>query len=449
MSRFAPVFFAPLLFVGLTGGLVMSLLVHGCRQDVYCDSDQICIQTFGANSYCQVDPQSGPPSFGQCYLKGQPGPSNSDMAGQSPNSVRTCSKTPDILNSTKVTASANFGASVATNGTEILIGSPGSVTGSTAEVFFSGSGTWQGTSLFTPSIVDSQIGTGLALRSGEALVNAKNKAYLFTGTGSAWSLKSTLSPASGTPAFSFQAGAALTDRLGFAGYLDSSNACSTQVFDASASAPTTEPACNTIMRSCVSNYSTALAVSDPWLIVGGPGSVTQQASICNIQSLCGAAATCSPLSHSLSSDAFGTAVGISGNLAVVGAPGQAAQPFFAYSYDGTSQSWNMGTQPAALSGGSTSDGWGDSLAIDGSLLAVGAPGSSSGSGRVQIYQYLNGTWNQLLDASASSVPITGATAHFGGAVAVSGDLVVVGAPGATAAAQASAGAAVVYHCPAM
>jgi hypothetical protein len=160
--------------------------------------------------------------------------------------------------------------------------------------------------------------------------------------------------------------------------------------------------------------------------------------------------TCSNLSHPSTTDSFGTSVGVSGNLAVVGAPGQSAQPFFAYAYDGTS--WGMGPQPGALSGSATSDGWGQSVAIDGSLLAVGAPGASGGLGHVRVYQYLNGAWNTLLDADPpannATVQFSGTMARFGSAVAVSGDLVVVGAPAATASAQSFAGAALVYRCPA-
>jgi hypothetical protein len=438
-------------------GLGASSSLTGCRQDVYCADDQICINYFGPNAYCKLNGQAS----GQCYLKIQS--ALPDMSATQPVSMRSCQASLNILHSTTVTNSAGFGTAVATNGSEVLIGSPLSVGSSNAEIFAQASGSYTGTSLGSQIKSDTLKGIGVALTSGQALVNAKANVYLFGGSGTTWTLQSTLTPAAGTSFLSAEMGASFTSGLGFAGYLDGAAKpqCWTEVYQISGSPPMTEPACTSFPMtwSCI-NPTIVLAASAPWLLVGSAGGNTSQPpTLCNTSSLCGTAPSCAAVTApAAATSQFGTSVGLTGNLAVVGDPGQTAQPFWVYTYDSTSGSSAMGMQPAAISNTSTGDGWGTSLAIANDLLAVGAPGVNSKVGNVAIYQYIDGTWKTLLTTGpppdTSPVTFSKTTAHFGGAVAVAGDLVVVGAPGATVidatnTSQSSAGAAVVYSCPMM
>ncbi|MDX6625221.1 MAG: hypothetical protein QOE56_210 [Solirubrobacterales bacterium] len=121
---------------------------------------------------------------------------------------------------------------------------------------------------------------------------------------------------------------------------------------------------------------------------------------------------------------YGTSTAISGNTVLVGAPndtGQGSVTVFALGDDGTPTQQGSLTSP----GGGQFD-FGASLATDGSTIAVGAPGSPTNQA-VDVYDAATyALIAQLLGSDAGA----GGGADFGSAVAVSGDWLVVGAPGA-------------------
>jgi hypothetical protein len=134
------------------------------------------------------------------------------------------------------------------------------------------------------------------------------------------------------------------------------------------------------------------------------------------------------------SDAFGTAVALSATLAAVGAPdhtvrghpGQGAVYLFAPSGSG---GW---TQVAELSAsdGAASDGFGGAVAISGSTVLVGASGHSVQgrplAGAAYVFSLAGGAWSQAAELTASD---PAAFDEFGNAVGVSGSTALVGAPG--------------------
>jgi hypothetical protein len=84
--------------------------------------------------------------------------------------------------------------------------------------------------------------------------------------------------------------------------------------------------------------------------------------------------------------------------------------------------------------------FGYSVSVSGTLMAVGAPDDASadtglggdpagddaeGSGAVYVFRHVDGSWVQEAYIKASN---TGAHAHFGESVSISGDILVVGAP---------------------
>jgi hypothetical protein len=99
------------------------------------------------------------------------------------------------------------------------------------------------------------------------------------------------------------------------------------------------------------------------------------------------------------------------------------------------------------SDGVSVDWFGNSVAVDGSTVVVGAPdhpwSSSSGTGPGAAYVFVEsgGTWSQQAELTASD-----GAAHdfFGGSVAVSGGTAVVGARGRTVGSNVSQGAAYVF-----
>jgi FG-GAP repeat len=133
---------------------------------------------------------------------------------------------------------------------------------------------------------------------------------------------------------------------------------------------------------------------------------------------------------------FGWSVGISGKLVVVGAARESssgltfagnAYSFLAPNSDSINGSF---TTPNAVAYG----GYGDSIAVSGSTLVVGAPGETaandSGAGNVYVFS------DSPLTVTS---PSPQASENFGLSVAISGTTVVVGAPYQSADGDAGAG----------
>jgi hypothetical protein len=133
-------------------------------------------------------------------------------------------------------------------------------------------------------------------------------------------------------------------------------------------------------------------------------------------------------------DGFGAAVAVSGDAIVVGAPGRASGASTAagavYRFARQDGRW-VETRVLAPGTPVTGAGFGHALAIDGDVMIVGAPGD----GAAYVY---HGLADAIPDARLA---LDGAASAFGASVAVDGDLVVVGAPGLDSAAR---GAAAVY-----
>ena len=126
-------------------------------------------------------------------------------------------------------------------------------------------------------------------------------------------------------------------------------------------------------------------------------------------------------------DEFGCSVDISGNRAIVGAHWADEGGIHrgaAYIFDVTTgqQVFKL-VDPAP----DDSDYFGDSVAIDGNYAAVGADrrrGVASDTGAVYVYDVTTG--QQLMELTASDAAQGD---YFGGSVAISGDRLIVGAPG--------------------
>lgn len=146
-------------------------------------------------------------------------------------------------------------------------------------------------------------------------------------------------------------------------------------------------------------------------------------------------------SDAAAGDHFGASVAIDGDLAVVGADldsGPNSDQGSAYVFDATN-----GTQQQKLTAGDgqVDDYFGSSVAISGNTVVVGAPGDNDNggdSGSAYIFDATTG--NQLFKLTASDGDNDDL---FGDSVAISGDLVVVGAPGDEDA-GAAAGSAYVF-----
>jgi len=156
-------------------------------------------------------------------------------------------------------------------------------------------------------------------------------------------------------------------------------------------------------------------------------------------------------------DRFGWSVAISGDTVVVGAiredspttgvnstPAEGAQDAgAAYVFTRTAGVWSQQAylKPAAVGTTQVSDQFGYSVAVDVDTIVVGAYDEASsttgintspnelapGAGAAYVFSRTSGVWSQQAYLKPAAVGTTQANDHFGAAVAVSGDTVVVGA----------------------
>jgi hypothetical protein len=157
-------------------------------------------------------------------------------------------------------------------------------------------------------------------------------------------------------------------------------------------------------------------------------------------------------------DIFGRSVAIDGDTLVVGAHGEdssttgvnstpdesASGAGAAYVFVRSGTTWSQQAYLKASNTGASSaaaDGFGNSVAIDGDTVVVGAQGedssttgvnstpdeSAAGAGAVYVFVRSGTTWTQQAYLKPAAVGTTQAGDGFGFSVAVSGDTVVVGA----------------------
>lgn len=130
------------------------------------------------------------------------------------------------------------------------------------------------------------------------------------------------------------------------------------------------------------------------------------------------------------SDAFGYAVTIDGDIAVVGAPYESVRGLpeagAAYVFERDGTQWRRVAKLVSDDGDPVAyASFGSSVAISGSRIVVGAPvGGAGSSGAAYVFEHDGVTWNQRAQLQGSRNDDD----HFGGAVAIHDDVVVVAAP---------------------
>ncbi len=147
-------------------------------------------------------------------------------------------------------------------------------------------------------------------------------------------------------------------------------------------------------------------------------------------------------------DLFGKAVAIGGNVAVVGAyndEGDFTGSAHVFRFDPDSSTWLTGAKLVA-SDAAPGSAFGYSVAISGDTIVVGAFSDDNENGQhagaAYVFRWDGSAWVEETKLLPTSNP-TGSNA-FGWSVAVDGDLAVVGAPGSGESGTAP-GTAYVYH----
>jgi FG-GAP repeat len=170
-------------------------------------------------------------------------------------------------------------------------------------------------------------------------------------------------------------------------------------------------------------FGVSVAVSGNTIVVGAP-SHDSKAGAAYVFKTSGQGWQTTELkgSDTVAKDDFGDSVAVSGGTIVVGAFGHASEAGRAYVFTRHGQGWH---QTAELSGSGTipGDGFGDSVAVAGGVIAIGAGLAASDAGRVYLFTKEATGWRQSAKLAGPG-PL--AKQDFGDSVAVSGDMVVVG-----------------------
>ncbi len=137
------------------------------------------------------------------------------------------------------------------------------------------------------------------------------------------------------------------------------------------------------------------------------------------------------------SNPWGDAVAVAGRRAVLGVPSYNGSQGIIYQYRlGTA--WKKMAQ-LTVSGIGPGDSFGASIAYTGNNVVIGSPGRNTEEGAVYYVYHSDGIWGQIGGLTDPSPVIGG---HFGAAVGLSGERVVVGAPGTTTSGKTYIGRAI-------
>jgi hypothetical protein len=138
-------------------------------------------------------------------------------------------------------------------------------------------------------------------------------------------------------------------------------------------------------------------------------------------------------SDGVNDDEFGYSVAIDGNTVVVGAIDHNVLSGAAYVFVKPAMGWVNMTQTAELtaSDGQTGDAFGESVSVSGNTVVVGAPGATVNSNRAQGATYVFvkpvSGWANMTETAKLTASDGGLDSNFGIAAAITGNTVVVGA----------------------
>lgn len=160
-------------------------------------------------------------------------------------------------------------------------------------------------------------------------------------------------------------------------------------------------------------------------------------------------------SDGASNDELGLAVAVSGDTMVVGVPRSGSSQGAVYVFVRPASGWANATETAKLTAadGASADQLGSSVAISGDAIIAGAPGAAVGGhlgqGAAYVFVKPAGGWGNAAPHTAK-LTVAGEVANdsFGISVAVSGDTAVVGAPQERVGPATGPGAAYVFVKPA-
>jgi hypothetical protein len=337
-----------------------------------------------------------------------------------------------------------FGGAVAVRGDTAIVGAWGRASGQgTAYAFVRASDGWLQEAELTASSLGTTDGFGIAVAvdADTAMVGApghtsgQGAVFVFVRAGTSWSLSQTLTVTGDGGPDNFGASVAIRGPLAVVGAPGTmSSRGSVYVLVRSGDTWAQEAELTASDGALMDLFGEAVAL-DPapfsgtsldgsTLVVGAPGFATSPSpGRAYVFVRTGGAWSQEGALSAGSGVGVGTSVALSGDTAIVGAPGTASAEGTAFVFVRSGTSW---TQEAALvaSDAHTPQNYGSSVAVSGDTAIVGADPRSSGQGAAYVVARAGTSWSQQQKLAASDGTIGD---RFGNVVATDGATVIVGA----------------------
>jgi hypothetical protein len=349
----------------------------------------------------------------------------------------------------------NFGQSVSISGNTMVVGALVANSDKGAAYVFTWSGSaWTPTAELTASdgAAGAEFGVSVSIDGNTIVVGAlgakingqrePGAAYVFTGSGSAWTQAAELTASDGVANDLFGYSVSISGNTVVSGAPGGLGAAYVFAKPAGGWANMTQSA-ELTQPGIVSNdlFGREVAISGNTVVVGAdyatPGS-SSAAGAAYVFTGSGSVWTQTAVltaSNGATNDHLGSAVSISSdaNTVVVGANmGGKPGPGAAYVFVKPNSGWANMTQTAELtaSGGVAGDVFGSSVSISGNTVVVGANGLKSAQGAAYVYAKPAGGWKNMTQTTKLTASDAAAGADFGGdmAVSISGNTLVAGAP---------------------
>ncbi len=345
----------------------------------------------------------------------------------------------------------HFGYSVSISGDTALVGAYGDddngKRSGSAYVFVRNGSTWSLQQKLTPTDAAAydHFGWSVSISDDTALVGASGdndngkrsgSAYVFVRNGSTWSLQQKLTPTDAAAEDLFGRSVSISDDTALVGaWGDDDNgdmSGSAYVFVRSGSTWSPQQKLMPPDAAAKSLFGRSVSVSGDTALVGAPGDGWNSGSAYvfvrsgNTWSLQNKITPADAAEY----DSFGDSVSVSGDTALVGAAGDddnGGSSGSAYVFARSGSQWSQQDKMTAVDAAAR-DQFGISVSVSGDTALVGAYKDDDGSGPGSVYVFVRSgsTWSQ----QQKITPADGAAYdHFGWSVSVSGDTALVSARG--------------------
>jgi FG-GAP repeat len=333
------------------------------------------------------------------------------------------------LTASDAAAGDTFGASVSLSGTTAIVGAPGhSAYAGSAYVFSASGGTWSQTAELqaSDSTPGAWFGASVAVDGSNAIVGAPasagttGSAYMFTQSGGAWPQAAEFTGPLSQDYFGYAVAVSGTSAIVGAPGIPTKQG-NAYVF-ALTGGVWTQAGAFSGTGGGVHDFGSAVAINGTVAVVGAWFHTGGAAYIFTSS---GGTWTMAQVFPSDNRAGFGAAVATSGTSVAVSAVGSSGNGGRAYVYNVVGSTWTQ-TAEFVHSGREAGDFFGSrALSISGSTIIVGAPAHGT-VGDAFVFALTSGSWTQVADLSNGDSNSHNST---GTAVAASSASVVAGSPG--------------------